>query len=70
MFDKKYNKAMKVLNEEIMTAHELFLTNIKYADIATNEITKSSHIRASEEWHYRIVALHELKNRILKVIES
>jgi hypothetical protein len=67
MFDRKYKKALEVIDDEIDFYNDMFLKNVKLAEVSDDE-TKKLHYKRSEEYLERRIALSSLKTRILKTI--
>ena len=71
MFDKKYKKALEILDDEIETYNRLFNLYLKLADSnAMNEESKKWHLDKAREYQVMRIELSDLKTRILKEIES
>lgn len=67
MFDRKYKKALEVINDEISFYNDMFLKNIKLAEASDGE-TKNFHYERAAEYLERRTALSDLKTRILKTV--
>lgn len=71
MFDKKYKKALEILDDEIETYNRLFNLYLKLADSNTmNEESKKWHLDKAIEYQRMCIELSDLKTRIHREIES
>lgn len=71
MFDKKYKKALEILDDEIETYNRLFNLYLKLADSNTmNEESKKWHLDKAREYQRMYIKLSDLKTRIHREIES
>lgn len=69
--NKKYNEAMKFIDEEIDTANGLFEQYLRMAELhKKNSEDNSDDIRRADEWHHRLCALRELRLRLISKIGS
>ena len=69
MFDKKYKKALEILDSEIEFNRTVFLNYSSLARTIDDEKTKQLHIEKAREYNERIIALLELKTKLYKEIE-
>ena len=70
MLDKKYKKALEILNSEIELNRILFLEYLNLAEVINDEKSKIWHINKANEYNERFKTLSELKARLYKKIES
>lgn len=68
MFNKKYTKAIKILNDEIDLAHGLLVEYNELAKVIKDDAVRQEHLRKADEWHYRYCTLLELKTQFKKRI--
>ncbi len=68
MFNKKYTEALKILNDEIDLAHGLAVEYDGLAKVIKSDLARKEHLRKADEWHYRYIALLDLKTQLKKKI--
>ena len=70
MFDKKYKKALEILDDEIETYRGLYLNYLELSDTSIDEKTKIWNLDKSREYQEMTIELSHLKAKIRKEIES
>lgn len=70
MFDKKYKKALEILDDEIETYRRLYLNYLELSDTSIDEKTKIWNLDKSREYQEMTIELSHLKAKIRKEIES
>ena len=68
MFNKKYTEALKILNDEIDLAHGLAVEYNGLAKVIKSDSVRKWHLQKADEWHYRYMALLDLKTQFKKKI--
>lgn len=70
MFDKKYKKALEILDYEIEMYRNLYLNYLGLSDACIDEKEKTWHLDKSREYQEMTIELSHLKAKIRKEIES
>lgn len=70
MFDKKYKKALEILDDEIEMYRNLYLEYLELSDASIYEKTKKWNLDKSIEYQKMTIELSDLKKKIRREIES
>ncbi len=68
MCNKKYTEALKILNDEIDLAHGLAVEYNGLAKVIKSDSAREWHLQKADEWHYRYMALLDLKTQLKQKI--
>lgn len=67
MFDKKYKKALEIIDDEIKFYNDLYHTTMSLAKSIENVESKEHHMKIADDFLGRYLALSEIRRKLSEI---